>query len=59
MVKRDLLEKAVRAKAATGGGPPPVPPASAEEGVRLIRAFVAVRNPRIRKAIVNLVENLA
>ena len=33
--------------------------ATPEEGARLIRAFVAVRDPRIRKAIIALVENLS
>jgi hypothetical protein len=58
MVKKELLGKAFDAKG-QAGGPPPAPPATAEEGVRLIRAFIAVRNPRVRQAIVNLVENLA
>jgi hypothetical protein len=33
--------------------------ATPEEGARLIRAFVAVKDPRIRKAIIALVENLS
>jgi hypothetical protein len=33
--------------------------ASPEEGARLIRAFVGVRNPRVRKAIIAFVENLS
>lgn len=35
------------------------PPATPEEGARLIRAFVAVKNPRVRKAIIAFVENLS
>lgn len=58
MVKKDLQGKALAGKG-LASGPPPGPPATAEEGVRLIRAFIAVRNPRLRQAIVKLVENLA
>ncbi len=37
----------------------PILAATPGEGARLIRAFVAVKNPRIRKAIVAFVENLS
>jgi hypothetical protein len=33
--------------------------ASPEEGARLIRAFVGLRNPRVRKALITFVENLS
>ena len=33
--------------------------ATPEEGAKLIRAFVAVKDPRVRKAIIAFVENLS
>ena len=33
-------------------------PSAVEEGARLIRAFVEVKDPRVREAIVAFVENL-
>jgi hypothetical protein len=33
--------------------------ATPEEGARLIRAFIAVKDPRVRKAIIAFVENLS
>ena len=32
--------------------------ATPDEGARLIRAFIAVKNPQLRRAIVAIVENL-
>jgi hypothetical protein len=57
MVEKEFSEKALERRS-LARQPPEAPRATADEGVRLIRAFVAVRSPRIRKAIVNLVENL-
>ncbi len=37
----------------------PILAATPEEGARLIRAFVVVKNPRVRKAIIAFVENLS
>jgi hypothetical protein len=38
---------------------PAIPGVAPEEGVRLVRAFVAVRDPRLRDAIMAFVENLS
>ena len=58
MMKEDYLEKKFLQKAPPA---PPAPriPADPAESAELIRAFIAVRNPQMRKAILALVENLA
>ncbi len=38
---------------------PKVSHASTDEGVQLVRAFVAVKDPRVRKAILELVKKLS
>jgi hypothetical protein len=38
---------------------PLVSPATPDEGAELIRAFVAVKNPLVRKAIIAFVQKLA
>ena len=57
MSKKDFSTKKFVEKP-VGERNPANPPASAEEGARLIRAFVAVKSPQLRKAIVAFVENL-
>ena len=58
MIKPNGAAKTFAEKAAAGPKPA-VSSLTPEEGARLIRAFVAVRNPRIRKAIVAFIEDLA
>ena len=58
-----MIKKDIAVKSSAGNGlahkkksrEAPTP----EEGARLIRAFVAVRDPNVRKAIVAFVENLS
>jgi hypothetical protein len=57
MVKKDravktIAEKTPKLRSAISGVTP-------EEGARLIRAFIAVKDPLVRDAIVRLVENLS
>ena len=58
MVNKDAAAKAFDEKAPPRPQPPmsPVPP---DEGARLIRAFLAVKDPRVRRAIIEFVEKLA
>ncbi len=37
---------------------PLIAPATAAEGAELIRAFVAIKSPEVRKAIISFVQNL-
>ncbi len=57
MVKKERAAKTPGEKAPARAGsvdPSPTP----EEGARLIRAFVAVKDPRVREAILAFVEKL-
>ncbi len=58
MVKNDVAVKN-SAGTAAADRPRQIVAATPGEGARLIRAFVAVKNPRVRKAIVAFVENLS
>jgi hypothetical protein len=58
MVKKDNAAKTIEEKI-TEGRRPAISGVTPEEGARLIRAFVAVRNPRVRNAIVRFVEDLS
>ena len=57
-----MVEKNNAVKKAVEKTPPePSPlisPATPEEGAELIRAFLAVKNPQVRKAIIAFVQNL-
>jgi hypothetical protein len=58
MVKSSGAAKTIEEKTPELGRPA-ISGVAQEEGARLIRAFVAVRNPRVRNAIVRFVENLS
>ncbi len=58
MMKKDIGTKKIAQKTVTELDPKS-DPATPDEGARLIRAFLAVKNPQLRKSIVALVENLA
>jgi len=58
MVKKDSAAKTMEEKVPEARRPA-ISGVTPEEGARLIRAFVAVRNPRVRNAIVRFVENLS
>jgi hypothetical protein len=58
MVKNDAAFRKFAEKTAAGRLPA-TSAAMPDEGARLIRAFVAVKSPLVRKAIVAFVENLA
>ena len=57
MVKNDAASRKSDEKA-PAGRLPAISAAAPEEGARLIRAFVAVKSPKVRKAIVAFVEKL-
>lgn len=58
MMTKDYLEKKIFQKLPPER-PSPKSPVDPAESAELIRAFVAVRSPQTRKAILTLVQNLA
>jgi hypothetical protein len=61
----EYLLEAILCKKSAGGGNTSFPqasveiPASPEEGVRLIRAFIRVKQPELRAAIIKLTTQIA
>ena len=58
MVKENCSVKTASRKSPAEQSPQ-ISPATPDEGAELIRAFLAVKNPEVRKAIIAFVQKLA